>query len=807
MSTLASFLEGPLADAVGHALVHLVWQASVVALVLAGLLAAMRRSTSNARYGVSCAALLLTVALPLATGALAFRSVTPARVAPSLDAGEVALPLHVAAAEPAIAPPASGVRATRSSFASIPLDPALPWVVGFWLAGVTLFSARIIFALASAHRLAGSGIETLPRAWNAMAARLADAMGIDRAVRMLESTRVDVPTVVGWLKPVILVPASALSGLTSQQLETVLAHELAHIRRHDYLVNLAQTVIETLLFYHPAVWWISNRVRVEREHCCDDAAVELCGDAVGYARALATLEEMRASHIPSPALAVTGGSLVERIRRLVGMTADDLGATRPIAALIALVVVSAAIAIPLSARSGRADKASGTTIVVDSSRDAAGADVAGTRLASNDRAFALAGFGGETPEDDPFEDVFAASELAAAELERQHAEIERQLVGIERQRAEIERSIHAALSERDAVEWRIAMALAPTPPAAPLPPAPPDQPAPPTPRAAPIAQVPVPAVPVIAPVAPVAPAPPALPIAPMPLLAPPAPLPRPTATPRPAAAPPALHDNGRPVDPDNPSIDDLIVLHAAGVDAGYVREMQRAGLDRLTARQLATLEATGVDADYVKEMEGAIGRKLSWQELVRLRALDIEESDVEELRASGERVDVDSLTRLHGSGLDRAELDRLRAEIDRGLSLEDAAWLQLHEVDADYITEFTRAGLPRLSAREYGMLASIDVDGDYVRELRAAGIERLDAATLYQLKATGVDAGWVKEIRAAGYKTLTLPELVGLHAAGVDGDYLRDLAAAGFSGLPVEQIMRLHAAGIDADELRDWKKK
>ena len=94
---------------------------------------------------------------------------------------------------------------------------------------------------------------------------------------------VEVPTVIGWLRPVVLMPASALSGMGPQQLEAILAHELAHIRRHDYLVNLLQTVVETLLFYHPAVWWLSGRIRVERENCCDDLAVSLCGDPYAYA--------------------------------------------------------------------------------------------------------------------------------------------------------------------------------------------------------------------------------------------------------------------------------------------------------------------------------------------------------------------------------------------------------------------------------------------------------------------------------------------------------------------------------------------
>ncbi len=123
--------------------------------------------------------------------------------------------------------------------------------------------------------------------------------------------------VIGWVRPVILLPASALTGLTPQQLEAIIAHELAHIRRHDYLINMLQALVETLLFYHPAVWWVSRRIRQEREHCCDDLAVAVCGDAFAYARALLEMERLRAAG-PQLAVAANGGLLMNRIQRLIG---------------------------------------------------------------------------------------------------------------------------------------------------------------------------------------------------------------------------------------------------------------------------------------------------------------------------------------------------------------------------------------------------------------------------------------------------------------------------------------------------------
>ncbi|MCK4850448.1 MAG: hypothetical protein KAT11_03810, partial [Phycisphaerae bacterium] len=179
-----------------------------------------------------------------------------------------------------------------------------------------------------------------------------ERLGITRTVRMLESALVEVPTVVGWLKPVILIPASSLMGISPQQLEAVLLHELAHIRRFDYPVNLLQTLAETLGFYHPAVWWVSRRIRVERENCCDDVAVQALGDKLRYARALARMEENR-KRAPELAVAANGSSLLHRVGRLLGYPGHEkarLSQSWPVAlVVIAAVLVAASLFINVEA--------------------------------------------------------------------------------------------------------------------------------------------------------------------------------------------------------------------------------------------------------------------------------------------------------------------------------------------------------------------------------------------------------------------------------------------------------------------------
>ncbi len=165
------------------------------------------------------------------------------------------------------------------------------------------------------------------------------------------------PSLIGWIRPVVLLPTSALAGLTPEQLDAVLAHELAHLRRHDYVINLLQAVIETLLFYHPAVWWVSKRTRDERELCCDELAIEACGDPVVYVGALAALEELRAPGSSALALAATDGDLLRRTRRLLRLPVRETNTAAWLGSCAAIVAIAFAL---LGAQA--ADQAPGTPV-------------------------------------------------------------------------------------------------------------------------------------------------------------------------------------------------------------------------------------------------------------------------------------------------------------------------------------------------------------------------------------------------------------------------------------------------------------
>jgi beta-lactamase regulating signal transducer with metallopeptidase domain len=283
-------LDTPLVQSIGWALIHFVWQGTAIGLATAIALRLLAEARPTMRYAVGCFSLVLMLIVPIA-------AVFSDRTSDSLNVVSV-------------------TTAAVAAVPSLPINRLLPTTVIVWLAGVLLLSIRLIAACV--------GVERLKRATRAVDSSvalrvqsLAHRFGIDKRVRVFESALVRVPTVVGYLRPVILLPASVITGLAPAYLDAVLAHELAHVRRHDYLINTLQSLVETLLFYHPAVWWCSRQIRIEREHCCDDMVVEAGGNRVAYAAALAQLEELRGLQ-PMLSLNASGGRLVDRIRRLLG---------------------------------------------------------------------------------------------------------------------------------------------------------------------------------------------------------------------------------------------------------------------------------------------------------------------------------------------------------------------------------------------------------------------------------------------------------------------------------------------------------
>jgi len=302
MSALDTLLSTPLAYHLGWTLVHFLWQGALVGALYACLRYILRDSEPQSRYWLSLVMLAVLAALPVFT--FMHQLASPLTIPDIAGVAQSAHSLSV----PAAASPFALLREF--------LHPIVPWTVPAWCVGVALMALRSYTGWRKTHSLTRDGAQDAPDEWQDTLVGLAMRVGVRMHVRLMIAAKVAVPCVVGWLKPVILLPPAALISLSPTQLEMVLAHELAHIRRHDYLVNLLQLLVETLLFYHPVVRWISLDARRERELCCDDAAVHACGDALHYAHALTDLAGIQAADM-SLAVGLNGGDLTLRVERLI----------------------------------------------------------------------------------------------------------------------------------------------------------------------------------------------------------------------------------------------------------------------------------------------------------------------------------------------------------------------------------------------------------------------------------------------------------------------------------------------------------
>jgi TonB family protein len=310
--------------ALSMSLLHFLWQGALLGVLAALALRVPARKEARLRYGIACAFFATMAAAPFLTFAYFMRMTQ--------------------ASAPTIHPPLRTVTSLLNPQAQGQLGEG--WVSSVllvWAAGVVVFSLRAAGGLSLVMSRV-SVKSPAPEQVLTAAQRIARSFGIRKLIPVFTSTRINVPIVFGALRPIIVLPCSALTGLSQSQLEAILAHELAHIVRHDFLINCFQTAVEVVLFYHPAVWWLSGRIRLEREMCCDEMAAGRCGDRLLYSRALLALEEGREDFVP----AATGGNLRRRIEHLLGQSENHVAEPRAAAGLIAVLTCSAVVILSLA---------------------------------------------------------------------------------------------------------------------------------------------------------------------------------------------------------------------------------------------------------------------------------------------------------------------------------------------------------------------------------------------------------------------------------------------------------------------------
>ncbi|HEY9047725.1 MAG TPA: M56 family metallopeptidase [Ohtaekwangia sp.] len=321
-----TLLPSGIIDALGWTLLHSLWQSLVILGLVSILLKIIPLASSGYRYSVALAGLVLTLLAGITTFSILYTAETASSPASPISF------IYFSAAHADAAP--TDLLSTTITF----IQHNLFWLVVAWLIGAILFMTRVIGGGIYVSRLRKDA-SLIDGYWHNKVQEIAAQLTIERTILLAESVRVQAPIVLGYIKPLIIIPTGMLTGLTTAQLETIFIHELTHIRRHDYLVNLLQLIVEAIFFYNPFVWKLSAIIRDEREHCCDDAVVKTSGNAATYATALVQLEEVRLGQAGiALSLAENKNQLLNRIKRLMEKSVKHYSGRERIIPVVLLVL-------------------------------------------------------------------------------------------------------------------------------------------------------------------------------------------------------------------------------------------------------------------------------------------------------------------------------------------------------------------------------------------------------------------------------------------------------------------------------------
>lgn len=310
MDFIQQFISEELIYALGWTVVHSIWQGLLVAIIMALVMQSMQKSSAKLRYEVASISLFLVFVFSFSTFILLYDGIS------QKEFGEITLIGHASSENAALT--GSFFQSTVQTCIDY-FNNHLSLIVVIWLIGVTFFLLRLVGGLTYVQIIKYRNNQPLPAYWQKKLAALTARIPLRKPVELLESSMVKIPMVIGYFKPIILLPVGAVNNLTESEVEAILAHELGHIFRNDFLMNIVLSFIEVLFYYHPAVWWISGNVRLERENCSDDIAIKLCGNSLTYAKALVTLQEMNQHPVPSFAMTFSGrkNQLLNRIKRIL----------------------------------------------------------------------------------------------------------------------------------------------------------------------------------------------------------------------------------------------------------------------------------------------------------------------------------------------------------------------------------------------------------------------------------------------------------------------------------------------------------
>ncbi len=732
MTHISTWISPLLTHTLAWALLHFLWQGLALAGICAVIMSACR--TASARYIVALSTLALMLAAPMVTFFVLHHSAT-ATLESNFGANVGAVFSTALSPLPTFTPASSNLSSSPAPLRS----DVLLWLVEAWFAGVAFFSLRTAGGLIVVGRMRRNRTRPIAAALFEKCHALQRRMHIDRAIRYCECLALEAPAVIGWFRPIVLLPVTALSGLSEDQLAAVISHELAHIRRLDGFINLFQIAAETLLFYHPAVWWLNKRIRAERENCCDDAALAVCGNPIEYARALTLMEEWRQR--PALAMAANGSPLVARVARLLGIasprnrirTAGFAGAALCFAgALLAANALMAAghSSVPningslypsAYAPTHESVSAAPSHLAVSS------ASRMTTTMASHVLRAALKSVAAQAVPSQQSQAQAAPQQegqSSSSYVDRMKAQgydnltadqlISLKIQGVAPEYIQQIKALGLHPSINELISLRVQ-----------------------------------------------------------------------------GIDPQYVRDmRATGFDPD---INQLISLRVQGVTPEYVRDMRAIGIDG-DANEFISMKVQGLSPDYVKEMKAA-GLNLSANQLISMKIQGVTPEYINAMKAAGFNASPNELISMKIQGIEPQYIKGMRSAGIDG-SANQFISFKVQGLTPEYISEMKSIGINADANQLIGMKVQ-GLSPDYVKEMKAVGVNA-DAHELISMKVQGLTPDYVKDMKAIGVDAST-NQLISMRVQDVTPEYVKSLQSVGLQNLSAEDYIRARINGVTPD--------
>lgn len=787
MNAISELFSSHLGEALGWTLLHSLWQALAIALVAGVTLMALRQYSAALRYRLAAGAMLAILVVAIFTfGHYYYKS--PERPGVSLEEAlepvltgddvEVAIqpsPLHEIPDYEAV---------TSDSWTNY-FNRHLPLIVTFWFVGMGIFLLRLLSNLAYVNYLKTHLVFPVEGYWEGVLGKLMQRLELQRPVQLLESALVKSPVLVGYLKPIILFPIGMINRLETEEAEAVLAHELAHVLRHDYLFNLLQGLIEAIFYFNPAVWWLSAKVREEREMAADELAIQITGDSLGFAKALVLMQEMAAARGGTqPALAFAGNrksQLFNRIQRILHIKSPNHFNMEKIIGILAVVLALTGLGYTQAKNSEPIPEAIG--LVADLAAEFSGVwqgEIEDDRLClsltrrrqtnswswSNSDCFPLSDFSSlpKNGEEGSFSMTRAAGKMEfTGKFEGQEGYgkfsflpdsefanwLKQQgITGIDDDTMVLlflgntDRAYVTALKQAgyNKISGDDLAGLA-------------------------IHRVDMVRI-------------------------------------------KAYRDLARDLGEGDPSIETILGLSIHEVTPEYAKQLEGMGFKNLKLEDVMSFKIHEITPEYVKQVNGMGFTNLSAEDVMSFKIHEVTPAYLQSLKQSGlTNLSAEDVVGMKIHDVHPETVEKFRDMGFEDLNQDELVSLQIHEVSPEFMAEMKRLGFDDLSADEAMSLRIHEVSADYVADLAEAGFRNLSPDEVIACKIHEVDADYAAALRKAGFDNLSVDDVVSSRIHEVSPEQVKEMNDLGFTNINIDDAVALRIHEVTPDFIKKMRDK